>query len=185
MGEFKGKTLVLPNVTTLNDIERGQLTAFAKNGGRLVVTGADATGLPNSDAVVRFKDCPGKAYFDALEKDFPSASQKPPTDFLAAMDVNAKIEVDAPSTVAANISQVNGSPHVFLANFTGLVPGKIATQTPVTGIRIRVPASDGDTLAYLPFMGETQTLHGTQHGGQIEFTLPPVKRGAIVWTTAH
>ena len=45
-------------------------------------------------------------------------------------------------TVAANISQVDGSPHVFLANFTGLVPGKIANQTPVSGIRIRVPASE-------------------------------------------
>jgi hypothetical protein len=141
--------------------------------------------LSASDSVVRFKDCPGKAYFDALEKDFPSASQKSPTEFLAAMDVKAKIEVDAPSTVAANISQVDGTPHIFLANFTGLVPGKIATQTPVSGIRVRVPASNGDTLAYLPFMGETQTLHGTKRGEQIEFTLPPVERGAIVWTTAH
>jgi hypothetical protein len=185
LAAFKGKTLVLPNVTTLNDTEKGAITAFSQHGGRLVVTGADVTGLSASDSVVRFEDCPGKAYFDALEKDFPSASQKPPTEFLAAMDVKAKIEVDAPSTVAVNISQLDGTLHIFLANFTGLVPGKIATQTPVSGIRVRVPASDGDTLAYLPFMGETQTLHGKQHGGQIEFTLPPVERGAIVWTTAH
>jgi hypothetical protein len=141
--------------------------------------------LPQSDAVVRFKECPAKAFFDGLEKDFPSASQKPPAEFLAAMDVKATIEVDAPATVAANISLVDGSPHVFIANFTGLVPGKTAIQSPVNGIRIRVPASDGDTLAYLPFLGQTQTLHGTKHGGQIEFTLPPVERGAIVWTTAH
>jgi hypothetical protein len=99
------------------------------------------------------------------------------------MDVKSKIEVDAPSTVAANISRVDGSPHIFLANFTGLVPGKMATQTPVSGIRIRVPASDGDTLAYLPFLGETQMLHGTKHADEFEFTLPPVERGAIVWTT--
>jgi hypothetical protein len=170
-------------VTTLSDTEKSQLTAFSKNGGRLVVTGADATGLPNSDSIVRFKESPGKAYFDASEKDFPSASQKPPTEFLAAMDVKAQIEVDAPPTVAANISQVDGTPHIYLANFTGLVPGKIANQTPVSGIRIRVPASNGSTLAYLPFLGETQMLHGTPKGGQIEFTLPPVERGAIAWTT--
>jgi hypothetical protein len=53
----------------------------------------------------------------------------------------------------------------------------------VSGIRIRVPASDGATLAYLPFLGQTQMLHGTPKGGQIEFTLPPVERGAVVWTT--
>jgi hypothetical protein len=185
LGAFKGQTLVLANVTSLDDIEKGQIASYAKNGGRLVITGADATGLPNSNAIVRFKDCPAKAYFDALRKDFPSASQKPPIQLLAAMDVKAKIEVDAPSTVAANISQIDGAPHIFMANFTGLVPGKLATQTPVSGIRIRVPASDGDTLAYLPFLGQTQMLRGTRHGGQIEFTLPPVERGAIVWTTAH
>ncbi len=185
LASFKGKTLVLPNVTTLSDIEKGEITAYSQRGGRLVVTGEDVTGLDKSDSVVRFKECPGKAFFDALEKDFPSALQKPPTELLAALDVKSQIEVDAPPTVAANISQVDGSPHIFLANFTGLVPGKIAIQTPVTGIRIRVPASDGDTLAYLPFLGQTQTLHGTPHGGQIEFTLPPVERGAIVWTTGH
>jgi hypothetical protein len=46
-----------------------------------------------------------------------------------------------------------------------------------------MPASAGATLAYLPFLGETQMLHGTPKGGQIEFTLPPVERGAIAWTT--
>ena len=185
LADFKGKTLVLPNVTTLNDTEKGQIASYAKNGGRLVITGADVTGLPKSDGVVRFKDCPAKAYFDGLKKDFPSGSQNPPTELLAAMDVKARIEVDAPATVAANVSRVDGAPHIFLANFTGLVRGKIATQTPVPGIRIRVPVSDGDTLAYLPFLGQTQMLHGSRHGGQIEFTLPPVERGAIVWTTAH
>ncbi len=185
LGEFKGKTLVLPNVTTLNDTEKSQVEAYSHNGGRLVITGADVTGLPKSDAVVRFKDCPAKAYFDGLKKDFASGSQHPPTELLAAIDVKAHIEVDAPVTVAANISRVDGAPHIYLANFTGLVPGKIATQTPVSGIRIRVPASDGDSLTYLPFMGESQILHGTRRGGQIEFTLPPVERGAVAWTAAH
>ncbi len=185
LGEFKGKALVLPNVTTLNDVEKGQIEAFARNGGRLVITGADVTGLPASEAVVRFKDCPAKAYFDVLEKDFPSGSQKSPAELLAAMDVKARIEVEAPATVAANISSVDGTPHIFLANFTGLVPGKTATQTPVPGIRIRVPASNGDTLAYLPFLGQSQIIHGTKHADQFEFTLPPVERGAIAWTTAH
>src|SRR5580658_4665405 len=76
LGEFRGKALVLPNVTTLSATEKGQIEAYAHNGGRLVITGADVTGLPTSDAIVRFKDCPAKAYFDGLEKDFASGSQK-------------------------------------------------------------------------------------------------------------
>src|SRR5262249_19655299 len=135
-----------------------------------------------SDNVTRFKECPGRAYFEALEKDFPSAIQKPPTEFLAALDVKSKFEIDAPATVAANISQADGTPHVNIANFIGIVPGKIAAQTPVSGIKVRMPPSAGATLAYLPFLGQTQMLHGTPKGGQIEFTLPPVERGAIVWS---
>jgi hypothetical protein len=183
LAEFKSRSLVLPNVSTLSDVEKREIAAFSKNGGRLIVTGVDATGLPQSNDIVRFKECPAKSFFEALEQDFSSASQKPPTDFLGATDVKSKIEVEGPPTVAANIANVNGSPHIFLANFTGLVPGKIAIQSPVSGIRIRVPASAGDALAYLPFLGETQTLHGTNHAGQWEFSLPPVERGAIVWAT--
>src|SRR5215813_10841618 len=96
---FNGEKLILPSVNTLGEREKGQLEAYAHNSGHVVITGADVTGLPQSDSIVRFKECPGKAYFDALEKDFPSASQKPPTDLLAAMDVKSQIEVDAPSTV--------------------------------------------------------------------------------------
>ncbi len=105
LAAFRGKSLVLPNVTTLDDTEKTAIGAFSKNGGRLIVTGADTTGLPQSDAIVRFKECPAKAYFEALEKDFPLASQKQPSDFLAAMDVKSQIEVDAPPTVATNTAR--------------------------------------------------------------------------------
>jgi hypothetical protein len=40
----------------------------------------------------------------------------------------------------------------------------------------------GDTLTFLPFLGETQVVKGEQKGGQVEFMLPPVERGAVVWT---
>jgi hypothetical protein len=180
---YHGQSLVLPTVTILSDDEKRSLSAFSQRGGRVIITGADVTGLPSSDHITRFADCPAKSWFASLEKDFPAASQAPPKDFLAAIGVKAKTEIDAPPTVATNTALVNGSTHIFLANFTGLVPGKIAIQSPVSGIRIRVPASDGDTLAYLPFLGETQTVHGTKHAGQWEFTLPPVERGAVVWAT--
>jgi hypothetical protein len=39
----------------------------------------------------------------------------------------------------------------------------------------------GDSLGYLPFLGEAQILHGVKQENRIEFTLPPVQRGAVVW----
>ena len=91
------------------------------------------------------------------------------------------MQIDAPTTVAANFAMVSGKPHVYLANFGGLVPGKIAVPTPVTGIHVRVPTAMGDSLTYLPFLGEKQIVHGVKRGNLMEFTLPPLERGAVAW----
>jgi len=90
------------------------------------------------------------------------------------------VQVEAPATVAANFSMVNGTLHMYLANFGGLVPGKIVVPTPVSNIHVKVPAAMGDSLSYLPFLGETQTVNGVKGGEMIEFTLPPLERGAVV-----
>jgi hypothetical protein len=84
--------------------------------------------------------------------------------------------------VAVNFGRVGGTPHVFLANFGGLVPGKVAVPSREEKIRIRVPATFGESLMYLPFLGETQVVPGAKQGDRVEFTLPPVERGAVVWT---
>jgi len=54
-------------------------------------------------------------------------------------------------------------------------------ESPAAGIRIRIPVAMGDALAFLPFLGETQILRGVKQEARIEFTLPLVERGAIVW----
>jgi hypothetical protein len=99
---------------------------------------------------------------------------------LNALGGNDGIQLDAPTTVAANFAVVNGTPHVYLANFGGLVPGRVAVPTPVNSIQVKVPAAMGDSLSYLPFLGETQIVHGVKRGELIEFTLPPLERGAVV-----
>ena len=51
-----------------------------------------------------------------------------PKEFLQALAVKSEMELDAPSTIAANFGLVDGSAHLFLANFGGLVPGKVANS---------------------------------------------------------
>lgn len=181
---FRGEVLVLPNVSILNEKERDEVQRFAARGGRLVITGYDATALEEGSGVVRFADCPGRAYFTALQRDFALGAQSIPKEFLQAIHVKTDIEIEAPPTIAANFARVNGIPHVFLANFSGLIPHKVAIPSPQTGIQIRVVANMGDSLAYLPFLGEEQTLRGVRQGDRVQFTLPPVQRGAIVWLPA-
>jgi hypothetical protein len=181
LSEFRGECLVLPNVSTLSAREKQGLQDFVDRGGRLIVSGYDVTELPESAKRTHLAADPTGAYFAALEKDFAAGSSNPPAEFLNAARVDAEIEVDAPTTLAANFGSVNGTPHVFLANFGGLVPNKVVIPTAAKGIRVRVQAKVGDTASYLPFLGEAQVLKGTKNGDEVEFVLPDVERGAVVW----
>ena len=179
LAAYHGKTLILPGVSTLNETEKQNLKSFVDQGGQVVVLGVDATGLPESAKKTVLANDPGKAYFNALESDFAAGSANPPKDLLDALSVDNDIQLDALTTVAANFAIVDGVPHVYLANFGGLVPGKVVVPTPVN-IHIKVPAAMGDSLSYLPFLGDAQVVRGVKHGNKVEFTLPPLERGAVL-----
>jgi endo-alpha-1,4-polygalactosaminidase (GH114 family) len=183
--KFRGETLVLPNVTALSDSERQALRKFTSNGGRVVITGHDASLLAPSAKIARFENCPGKTYFEKLQSDFSAAAAGLPKDFLQALAVKTEMSFEAPPTAAANFALVDGTPHIFIANFSGLVPGKIAVPTPVTGATVSIPMAAGNLLAYLPFLGQTQILHGTKRGDAMQFELPSIERGAVVWVAGH
>ncbi|HEV7513815.1 MAG TPA: hypothetical protein VGO27_19115 [Candidatus Acidoferrum sp.] len=178
---FRGHVLVLPDVSVLNDEERSSLREFLSKGGHLVITGTDASGLGDATGIVRFRECPAKSYLEHAQKDFAASSQIVPAEFLASVDTKPQMSVEAPPTVAAHIAVVNGRPTIFFANFTGLVPHKIAVPAPQAGVRISTPAADRRTLQVLPFLGETQAVHGQLVGGRRVFTLPTLERGAVAW----
>jgi len=178
---FHGGVLVLPNVSTLSETEKGTLRSFVSKGGRLVVTGADGTGFVPSPEIARFPDCPGRSYLAALEKDFAKGSSGNPKEFLAALGVSEELRVEASPLIAANFAALEGKPHIFLANFAGLVPHKVAVPSLQTGVRISVPVERNCTLRFLPFLGELQTLRGQREGDRTTFVLPPIGRGAAVW----
>ncbi len=181
LASFRGEVLVLPAVSILNEAEKEAFKRFTAKGGRLVITGHDPAGIAAGPEVARFADCPGRAYFAALRLDFDRGMQDTPQEFLRAVRVKSEIEIEAAPTIAANLGNVNGTPHIFLANFSGLLPGKRSVPSAQPGIQIRIPAVMGDSLAYLPFLGEVQTLRGVKQGDRVRFTLPPVERGAVVW----
>lgn len=178
---FQGQVLVLPNVSVLTEAEKAALNSFALRGGRLVVLGTDVTDVPHSSSTVALPSDPLKGFFFALQQDFAAASSKPPTDFLRAAKVPSEIELKAPPTVAANFALVNGKPHVFLANFGGLAPSKVAIPSLASGIHVTIPAAMGNRATYLPFLGEAQGLRGQKRGTVVEFFLPALERGAVVW----
>jgi hypothetical protein len=176
---FRGECLVLPNVLSLDATEQRDLESFLKIGGRLVVAGNRPEGVPALARTLHIDSDSVVAYFEALERDFTAAN--PPTDLLNATGVPAEITLEAPPTVAANFARVAGQPHIFLANFAGLEPNKSAVPTPAKGVRVTAPATMGNQLTFLPFLGDAQVLQGEIKGNQVEFRLPPIERGAVMW----
>jgi len=181
LANFHGEVLILPNVSVLPEIEKAELQSFVSNGGRLVITGADSTGFANSDRITRLPVCPGKSHLAAVEKDFAEGSEGNPGEFLKNLGVSSELQVEASPFIAANIAAVDGNPHVFLANFAGLIPHKIAVPSQQNNVRISVPTGKKRTLHFLPFLGEPQVVSGREMGDRLIFLLPPIDRGAAVW----
>ncbi len=182
LNEFKGTTLVLPDVRMLTAEEKTWLADYVSGNNRVVVTGTDATALPEKANIVRLPQSPGRAYMQALEKDFKDTTPAQQQEFLksAAVD-SSEIAVTAAPDVATSISSVNGAPHVFFANFAGLKGGTNPVQTPQTGVQVSLPTLENSRGYFLPFLGEIQELRGTEEGRRTIFSLPPINKGAVFW----
>ena len=182
LAEFHGQTLVLPDVRELSNEERSWLKDFVASGKRLVITGTDASEIGDSKGVVRFSACPGKAYNSALEKDFEHTLPDSQREFLDSLQGGKSVEISASPQIATSIARTSdGHTNVFFANFAGLVGGSNPTQTPQSGVEVRVTSKGEKTGSFLPFLGEVQAVKGRQEGDFVTFTLPAITKGAVFW----
>ena len=181
LGEFRGNTLVLPDVRVMNDGERGLVRKYVEGGKRLVITGEDATRVGGAAAVVRFGKCPGKDYYAALEKSVADTNPDVEHEFLESLKAETPVRVTASHMMATSIARVDGKTQVFFANFAGLEGGVNPVQTPQTGVQVTVAGAGGGHGFFLPFLGEVQPVAGTAAGGGVVYTLPAIEKGAVFW----
>ncbi len=182
VSEFRGQTLVLPDVRILSSKEKEELRTLLAHGKRLVITGADATELQPSPDVLRFPDCPGKIYNTALEADFEAASPDTQSAFFASLKGGAALQIEANAQVATSIARTSeGNMVCYLANFAGLRGGVNAIQTPQRRVRITVPSSANGKGFFLPFLGKASSVPGAASNGHTVFDLPPIAKGAVFW----
>jgi hypothetical protein len=184
LADFHGRTLVLPDVKVLGEKEKTWLESVVAKGNKLVIAGADATGLDAAPNVARFPDSPGRAYNAALERDFEHAFPDSQKSFLDSLVGGLAVQIKAGDQVATSIARTSdGHTNCFFANFAGLVAGSNPIPTPQSGIEVSLKAkakSEG-TAFFLPFMGDVQSLQGTRHGDTVTFKLPVITRGAVFW----
>jgi hypothetical protein len=181
LGSFRGQTLILPDVRVLEDGENKFLQDYVAEGKQLVITGTDATRLGDNPRVIRFPKCPGKEYSSSLKHDFDATNPVSERPFLDSIAAVPEIEISASPKVATSIAKVGGNPHVFFANFVGLVGGSNPVQTPQDGVKVTLKSASKGKGFFLPFLGETQQLTGTFSEGQITYTLPSITKGAVFW----
>ncbi|MGA2103580.1 MAG: hypothetical protein ABSG34_20875, partial [Candidatus Sulfotelmatobacter sp.] len=180
LADFKGKTIVLPDVRVLGDVEQAWLKDFVAQGGKVVIAGSDTTELGDSPNIVRLPANPGKAYNDEQEKDFDRASPDSQKEFFAALAGGDSVKIEASTHVATSIARTSdGHINCYFANFAGLVGGSNPIQTPQEGVQVTLKSKSEGKAFFLPFMGEPQPVKGERHGDSITFTLPTITRGAV------
>jgi hypothetical protein len=182
LANFHGKTLVLPDVRVLDQSEQQTLKDFVGAGKRVVITGTDVTELGDSAGVVRMRDCPGKAYEAALEKDFENSSPDSQREFFASLKGGDSVGIEAAPQIATSVSRTpDGHINSFFANFAGLKGGSNPIQTPQTGVKVTVAGKSSAKGFFLPFMGDVQPLQGARNGDATVFNLPTISKGAVFW----
>jgi hypothetical protein len=183
LAEFSGDALILPDVRFLSEEERQSLRKLLAAGRRLVITGQNASELPASPGLSTFPDCPCRQYEKSLDANLENANPDTAKEFFAALHHHQGLEFTASPRVATSFASVDGKPHVFLANFSGLRAGVNAVPTTQADITLRIPASRHARVYYLPFLGEVQKLREERDGERLLYRLPPVGRGGVVWVS--
>ena len=182
LAEFHGKTVILPDVRVLGEDEKRWLRDYVEQGGKLVITGTDATQNNDPQRVSRFPKCPGKAYNAALEKDFEGASPDSQADFLKTLQGSNTVRIKARPQMATSISRSpGGHMQCFFANFAGLHGGTNPVQDPQTDVEVTLKSATQGKGYFLPFLGEMQVVKGTRHRDEVVFALPPISKGAVFW----
>jgi len=181
LANFSGPALILSDVSALSTEERAGLAKFVERSGKLFITGTDVTELPESLNVLRSPASPGAEHLAKLVKDAVEASQTLDLGALRSLPESSSITVEASPFVLGHQARVDGKLHVFLINFSGIVPHKQVKPTSETSARIIVASGPRATLSFLPFLGIQQTLTGERSGDKMVFRLPPFDRGAVVW----
>ena len=221
LADFHGPGLILPNARCLSETELDALESYAKSGKMLIVSGQtgqlDETGqarpsnpvhhflgIRNSaqssrssagPAYVYLPQCPGRAYWQNLGKEFsPAASSgvaagqtfqslrhQFDADAINPLLASQSVKVTASPFVTSQTAKVEGKMHVFIANFKGLQPRKKATQIPEQNVEILFPPNAGSSAFVLPFLGKVQKLPVEPSGERLRVVVPRIDKGAVVW----
>ncbi len=137
--------------------------------------------MKNIPNIKNFADAPERDYLRAAQKDFVDNDPGKAAELLKELSGEQDVEVRASQDVVAHVATIGERKYVFLENFAGLKPGEIAVPRTQHDVAIRLHAPNNVHMHILPFLGKESDVPGKQSNGVMEFALPELQRGAVVW----
>ena len=207
LAAFSGKVLILPEARIISPEEVAYLDSLGRRGCSILTTGATGTYSEQRQQLdhnllaalthrIQLQDSPGTNYYHLAHSQFNAAAYQGEWQdndcvqalsvfektLLAVADYQSGIQITAEPGLATQIAKVAGKPHIFFANYTGLIPEQQANQLPQQGVEVLFRnATAHDIIKFLPYLGAELTLESTSDAAGVHTTLPAIKRGAVVW----
>ena len=92
-----------------------------------------------------------------------------------------KVTVTASPFTVSQIAEVDGKPHVFLDNFSGIRAKRNPRPTAVSDVVVSFPASAGSRVRILPFLGAVSEIPAERTSDKLIAKIPAFERAVAVW----
>ncbi|NQV15345.1 hypothetical protein HQ531_07795 [bacterium] len=120
-----------------------------------------------------------------LRKDrIPAIIQKVQETHVFGIETTYKpaVVINGGPGLATQVARVDGKPHIFIANYSGLVADENANQIPQADVEVTFKDADkDDNILYLPYLGEKTVLESSYNQSGLSSKLPAITRGAVLW----
>jgi hypothetical protein len=149
----------------------------------------------SSGKYIIYPECPGKIYLNYLENVFNESAHsgeiKNNYFLLFAKDIinewsenlnyESQITINASPFILTQFASIDDKPHIFIANFKGLIAEINAEQIPEKNIKVTLSDTNYVKAYLLPFMGEIQELETENKDGKFITVIPEIVKGGILW----
>jgi hypothetical protein len=112
---------------------------------------------------------------------FEQLRQKYFTEIISALDYKPWVSISASPFVCAQMAEVDGNVHVYIANFKGISGGEQIIPLTEKGMIINITNYDNRKVYFLPYLGQKTEINFSRKGDFTQIELPEITYGGVLW----